>query len=102
MEDETYRVLTGMKVVNHIGTFYFSEPGNWIDEDGTPTFKKLHRTDGPAAEWANGSKYWWVMGKEHRTDGPAVEFGDGYKFWFVNGEQLTEKQFNKRRKQNGR
>ena len=26
---------------------------------------KLHREDGPAVEWSNGSKSWWLYGKEH-------------------------------------
>jgi len=26
----------------------------------------LHRLDGPAIEWANGGKEWWVDGKLHR------------------------------------
>ena len=79
MEDGTYRELTGMKVTNEEGTFYFSEPGNWIDENGMPIYEKLHRTDGPAIELSN------------RT-----------KIWFINGEELTKKQFNKWREQNGR
>ena len=28
---------------------------------------KLHRLDGPACEWANGTKEWWVNGKLHRS-----------------------------------
>ena len=26
---------------------------------------QTHRLDGPAYEWANGSKYWYVNGKEY-------------------------------------
>lgn len=29
----------------------------WRNEDG-----KLHRVDGPAREWANGDREWWVQG----------------------------------------
>jgi hypothetical protein len=54
----------------------------------------LHRTDGPAIEYANGSKYWYVDGKLHRTDGPAVEYSDGSKEWYVDGKRLTEEEFN--------
>jgi hypothetical protein len=46
----------------------------------------LHRADGPALEWADGSKEWYVNGKLHRADGPAVEYSDGYKAWWVNGK----------------
>jgi len=48
--------------------------------------KVLHRTDGPAVEWADGDKGWYVDGPLHRTDGPAVEYDDGTKFWWVNGK----------------
>ena len=40
---------------------------------------KLHRADGPAVEWANGTKEWWLNGKRHRADGPAVEHWTGRK-----------------------
>jgi hypothetical protein len=49
--------------------------------------EKLHRLDGPAVEWADGSKEWWVDGKVHRIDGPAFECADGSKSWYVNGER---------------
>ena len=102
MEDETYLVLSGMKVTNNRGTFYFSKPGNWIDKDGSPIYEKLHRLDGPAVEFGDGTKWWFINGKQHRHDGPAVEWPNGTKFWWIDGEQLTQKRFNKWRKQNGR
>ena len=46
---------------------------------------ELHRTDGPAIEWSNGTKEWYVNGLRHREDGPAVEFNDGSKLWYLNG-----------------
>ena len=55
---------------------------------------KLHRNDGPAAEHTNGSKSWWVDGKCHRIDGPAVEYADGTKEWYVDNEHYTEEEFN--------
>lgn len=33
----------------------------------------LHRVNGPAVEFINGTKEWWVNGKLHREDGPAIE-----------------------------
>jgi hypothetical protein len=35
---------------------------------------KLHREDGPAVEWTNGSKSWYLNGNLHREDGPAIEW----------------------------
>ena len=45
---------------------------------------KLHRLDGPAVEFANGTKWWCQNGKLHRLDGPAVEYADGYNWWYQN------------------
>jgi hypothetical protein len=47
---------------------------------------QLHRTDGPAIEWANGSKEWYVNGKIHRDDGPTRELANGHKEWWANGQ----------------
>ena len=47
---------------------------------------KLHRTDGPAIERADGSKFWYVDNKLHHTDGPAIYYYDGTKAWYVNGK----------------
>ena len=52
---------------------------------------KLHRIGGgPAVEYVDGTKEWWVNGIRHRTDGPAVEFIDGTKIWFINGKRHRE------------
>jgi len=52
-----------------------------------------HREDAPAVEHANGNKSWWLNGKRHREDGPAIEYTDGYKEWYLNGLHHTEKEF---------
>lgn len=58
-----------------------------VDEDKTISWYndkgQLHRLDGPAVEWADGDKEWWVEGKPHRLDGPAVEWANGAKWWYV-------------------
>ena len=56
----------------------------------------LHRTDGPAVEYANGRKRWYQNNKLHCTDGPAVEYADGTKSWFLNGVELTEAEWLKK------
>ena len=43
---------------------------------------QLHRTDGPAVEWSDGYKSWYINGKRHRTDGPAIERLNGSKEWY--------------------
>jgi len=44
----------------------------------------LHRKDGPAVEYANGTCEWWVNGMLHRADGPAVESANGTRMWYLN------------------
>ena len=56
----------------------------------------LHREDGPAVVYPNGSKWWYLNGKLHREDGPAIEWSNGEKCWYLNGEELTEEEFNQR------
>jgi hypothetical protein len=37
-----------------------------------------------------GTKRWFLNDKLHRTDGPAIEYADGTKMWYLNGIQYTE------------
>ena len=57
---------------------------------------KCHREDGPAIEYANGTKAWYQNGKRHREDDPAIEYPNGGKSWYLNGKELTEQEFNQR------
>ena len=43
---------------------------------------QLHRENGPAIEYADGTKVWYYHGKLHREDGPAIESANGSKVWF--------------------
>lgn len=52
----------------------------WRNEKG-----EYHREDGPAIEYWNGDKEWWVDGKLHRIEGPACKYCDGYKAYYTNG-----------------
>ena len=73
-----------------------------IDEDGDKLYYSdremtvLHREDGPAVEYEDGYKEWWLNGKLHREDGPAAKYADGSKAWFLNDACLTEEEFNAR------
>ena len=51
----------------------------------------LHREYGPAVEYKNGNKCWYINGKRHRVGGPAIEWNyDGYKAWYINGKLHRE------------
>ena len=55
---------------------------------------QYHRLDGPACEFVNGAKAWYQNGQLHREDGPAVEYTDGDKAWYIEGKKYTEKEYN--------
>ena len=57
---------------------------------------KSHREDGPAVEYVDGYKAWHLNGKLHREDGPAIEYADGFKRWYLNDKEITEEEFNTR------
>ena len=83
---------------------YHREGGPAIEyTDGTKLWyinDQLHREDGPAIEYADGRKAWLINGQYHRVDGPAIEGADGTKEWYINGKMLTEKAFKARTKKN--
>lgn len=47
----------------------------------------------------DGTKFWFLNGKLHREDDPAIEWANGSKSWWLYGKQLTEEEFNARNKQ---
>jgi hypothetical protein len=51
---------------------------------------QLHRQDGPAREYIDGSKVWYLNGQLHRQDGPAIEHVNDGKCWYLNGKKVTE------------
>ena len=63
---------------------------SWYQND------QYHRTDGPAIVWIGGRKEWYQNGQRHRIDGPAIIFEDGHKRWYINGVRLSEAEFNQR------
>jgi len=68
-------------------TYYTKEGKLTCIYYGDISFSKLHRLDGPAVEWFDGSKEWWVDGKRHRLYGPAIIWHNGTKEWFINGKK---------------
>ena len=82
-EVEVFNALKYRVVVDEYGTRgYYNSAG------------QLHRTEGPAVLWADGTKLWCQNGLLHRTDGPAIEYADSSKAWYINGNPLTEDEFN--------
>jgi len=52
----------------------------WLDDQGRP-----HRLDGPAIISAAGTRYWFRHGVLHRRRGPAVEYVNGEKEYWLKG-----------------
>lgn len=48
----------------------------------------LHREDGPARIYYNGTQEWYRYGQLHRSNGPAVIYPDGGVEYWMYGEQL--------------
>ena len=65
-----------------------------VSADGTQIWRNdkggLHREDGPAEIWKDGTQYWVINGNLHREDGPAVIYPDGDQHWYINGERHRE------------
>ena len=68
-----------------------------VAKDGTRRYYnnagELHRDEGPAVEWDDGTKLWYQNGQLHRIDGPAIDYASGPKAWYINGVRLTEAEF---------
>jgi len=47
---------------------------------------KYHNEYGPALEFIQGAKYWYINGALHREDGPAIESGRN-KWWYLHGKK---------------
>jgi len=53
---------------------------------------QLHRENGPAIEWANGDKSYYINGELHRENGAALEWADGDKAYYINDQFLTKEE----------
>ena len=98
-----------VRINDEKGTFWYKEGTKILHREDGPAIEyadgrkywwlngKRHREDGPACEWADGRKEWYLNGERHREDGPACEWADGRKEWYLNGKGLSEEEFNARK-----
>lgn len=49
-----------------------------------------HREGGPAFVWCTGDREWFLRGARHRTDGPAMIYPDGQEEWWINDREITQ------------
>ena len=77
IEIEEIDNYTGKIIEQDIGTYYIKKG-------------RIHRADGPAIEWAEGTKEWYKNDKLHRENGPAIECANGTKKWYKEGKLHRE------------
>jgi hypothetical protein len=75
--NEECRSVDGIIAVSVLGKYWYRNGA-------------LHREDGPAIEYFNGTKLWYQDGQLHRENGPALEYSDGTKYWYKNGKRHRE------------
>jgi hypothetical protein len=46
---------------------------------------QIHRVDGPAVIFEDGTYYWFINGVQHREGGPAVCYPEGFSMWYKYG-----------------
>ncbi len=66
-----------IKKTSHGTVVYTNDKNQW------------HREDGPAAEWLNGDKAWYINDILHRIDGPAVENSNGTESYCIMGKEFS-------------
>lgn len=80
---ETWKNLKSRKVV-------YRDHGEiaWLTKSG-----KFHRIGGPADEFDNGDKVFYINGKRHNEEGAAIQLADGRNFFYLNGKEMTEQKW---------
>jgi len=53
----------------------------------------LHRVDGPAKIFPNGTQHWYYEGELHRIGGPAIEWATGEKHFYLHGIRYSAKDY---------
>ena len=43
--------------------------------------------------YANGTKYWHQKNRLHCEHGPAIEYANGSKAWYLDGKKLTKEEW---------
>lgn len=75
--------------------FVSKEPGEAIPLQESP-IKLLFiagRVGGPTIICQDGTKEWYMGSYLHRTDGPAIEWSDGSKAYWYRGVKISEEEY---------
>ena len=82
--------------INNLNQLHRIDGPAIIWKDGTKCYYQnglRHREDGPAVTYRNGDKKYYKHNKLHREDGPAIIWNDGRKVYYINRKLLTRKEF---------
>ena len=60
----------------------------WKNEKGD-----RYRDDGPAIEYADGTKIWYKNVTYHREDGPAIVWYDGRHSYYLNDQRYSKEEY---------
>ncbi len=89
MTDQAFTDLEGIQRFYSNGNLHRADGPAVIYPNGSQLWyqdNRLHRVDGPAVIKA-GCQEWYLYGKLHRLDGPAFTESTGYQAWYQNGER---------------
>jgi len=72
--------------------YFISTTNEYVEQFGTLLTNNfvLHRKQGPAVKYSNGSKLYFHEGKLHNENGPAIISHDGSVEYYINGELHRE------------
>ena len=98
--NEEHFNLNDDRILNYEGTWSIEVSSRRVvDGDGDIWYYnedgELHREDGPAVVYRDGTKFWYRNGELHKEDGPAVIWYDGSMEWWLDGEEYSEEEYMK-------
>ncbi len=93
--DNKYYVLKNSNLEFTIKTLGLTRDLKRLDNKLYFKDKLIHREDGPAIEWNDGTTSWYKKGKIHRLNGPAIEYSNGDKEYYINNTRFSEVEYKK-------
>jgi hypothetical protein len=88
-----------VKYLNKDGLLHKEDGPAIIWNDGSVEWffdGRRHREDGPALILNNKSEFWYNRDRLHRMDGPSIIWNDGESSYYYFGEECTEKEYNEK------
>ncbi len=93
----SHRKVDSTRIVfylNNKGQLHRDDGPAVIYPDGSQAWYKndeYHRENGPAVIGANGNQFWYKNNQLHRNCGPAIILSNGNQIWYKNGKNSSRK-----------